>query len=79
MQTIIKKWGNSPSVRIPAVLMKQAQLSVDSVVDVSVDNGNIVLKPMREKPDLASLLAQITPENCHSETDFGAAVGNEIW
>ena len=79
METVIKKWGNSPAVRIPAALMKAAHLTVDSVVEVTTDNGNIVLKPVRNKPNLEALLAQITPENCHSETDFDVAVGNEVW
>ncbi|OYX92339.1 MAG: PbsX family transcriptional regulator, partial [Caulobacter sp. 35-67-4] len=33
MQVLIKKWGNSASVRIPATVMAAASISVDQAVD----------------------------------------------
>jgi antitoxin MazE len=78
MQITVKKWGNSASVRIPATVMSDARLEIDSVVDVRVEEGRIVLEPVR--PDalaLDTLLAAITPENLHGETDFGEPVGKE--
>jgi antitoxin MazE len=76
MQVTIKKWGNSPSVRIPAAIMKATQLEVDDKVDVREENGRIIIEPVRENT-LADLLAGITPENQHGEVGFGAAKGNE--
>ena len=29
MQTVIKKWGNSPALRLNASVMKSAQLNID--------------------------------------------------
>lgn len=78
MQITVKKWGNSASVRIPATVMSDAQLKIDSVVDVRVEEGRIVLDPVR--PDaltLDALLADITQENLHGEADFGEPVGKE--
>lgn len=78
MQVVIKKWGNSPSVRIPAAVMKSAKLTLDALVDVRAEDGRIVIEPVfPSEIDLNSLVAGITPENVHSEADFGASVGKE--
>ena len=78
MRVIVKKWGNSASVRIPTGIMQAAKLSLDDPVDVREEDGRIVIEPMRSKEhDLAFLLAAITPENLHSEIDFDAPIGNE--
>lgn len=80
MQVTIKKWGNSPSVRIPASVMKSANLSVDSVVDVRSENGLVVLEPVQVKEiDLDALIAGITPENIHAEVNFESAIGKEVF
>jgi antitoxin MazE len=77
MQVTVKKWGNSPSVRIPAAIMKATHLQVDSKVDVREEDGRIIIEPVRG-PALADLLAGITPDNLHGEADFGGPAGNEI-
>jgi len=78
MRAVVKKWGNSASVRIPASVMAAAGLHLDQTVDIREDNGRIVIEPVaRQEYDLADLLAGITPENIHDEVDFGAPVGNE--
>ncbi|WP_423211822.1 AbrB/MazE/SpoVT family DNA-binding domain-containing protein [Paracoccus yeei] len=78
MRAVVKKWGNSASVRIPASVMAAVGLRLDQAVEVREDNGRIVIEPItREEYDLADLLAGITPENIHDEVDFGAPVGNE--
>ncbi|KFF42159.1 PbsX family transcriptional regulator [Pseudomonas sp. BRG-100] len=78
MQVIIKKWGNSPSVRIPAAVMKLAKLSLDSVVDVRAENGCVVIEPIfPQEISLDELVAGINPANLHAEFNFEAAVGKE--
>jgi antitoxin MazE len=77
MHVIIKKWGNSASVRLPASVMKSLDLQLDQTVDVRDEGGRIVIEPVRDAVDLADLLAGITPENLHGEADFGPAVGKE--
>ncbi|MCY0853548.1 AbrB/MazE/SpoVT family DNA-binding domain-containing protein [Cupriavidus sp. D39] len=80
MRVIVKKWGNSASVRIPAAIMEAASLSLDETVDVREEGGRIVIEPVRQSDyDLAQLLAGITPDNLHSEASFGPAVGNEAF
>ena len=78
MRVVIRKWGNSASVRIPAGIMAASRLELDHVVDIREEGGRIVIEPMRaQKYDLKSLLAGITPESLHTEVEFGAPVGKE--
>jgi antitoxin MazE len=79
MRVTVKKWGNSASIRIPAPIMDAAQVHLDQQVDVREERGRIIIEPVRAPAiDLATMIAGITPENRHAETDFGAPVGNEI-
>lgn len=78
MQAIIKKWGDSPSVRIPAAVMKSAKLSLNSVVDVHVENGRIVLELIYPQDiNLDDLVAGITSTNVHAEINFDSPVTQE--
>jgi antitoxin MazE len=80
MRVIVKKWGNSASVRIPAAVMDAAKLSLDQTVVVREEAGRIVIEPIRDNEfDLTQLLAGITPENLHAEVSFGRPVGNEAF
>lgn len=80
MQVLVKKWGNSASVRIPATVMAAASISVDQAVDVREENGRIIIEPIRAPTfDLSDLLARMTPETFPDEVDFGAPVGDEVW
>jgi antitoxin MazE len=78
MQVLVKKWGNSASVRIPASIMAAAKLSLDQPVDVREEAGCVVIEPIRTREfDLADLIAGITDDNMHEEIDFGPPVGRE--
>ena len=78
MQATIKKWGNSPAIRLSSSIMELAQLSVDQMVDISVVKGKIIIEPITPiQTQLEVLLARITKENIHSEENFGAPVGKE--
>ena len=78
MKAVVKKWGNSASVRIPASVMVAAGLKLDQPVDVREEAGRVIIEPVASvEYDLAELLAGITPENIHAEIDFGGPVGKE--
>jgi antitoxin component of MazEF toxin-antitoxin module len=47
-------------------------------VKVKVQAGVLLARPMEATP-VEALLAEITPENQHSETDWGEASGAELW
>jgi len=78
MRTVVKKWGNSASVRIPVAVMQAAHLDVDQDVDVREESGRIVIEPAQRKEyDLAKLVKGINRKNLHGEVDFGRPVGKE--
>jgi len=78
MQATIKKWGNSPALRISSLIMELAQLSVDQTVNINVVKGKIIVEPIApENTRLEDLLAGITLDNIHGEESFGQPVGNE--
>ncbi|MCU7871769.1 MAG: AbrB/MazE/SpoVT family DNA-binding domain-containing protein [Candidatus Thiodiazotropha sp. (ex Lucinoma borealis)] len=78
MRTLIKKWGNSASVRIPAAIMAASNLQIDSAVDIREEGGRIIIEPVNDQEcDLEVLVSGITSENIHSEVCFGPPVGNE--
>lgn len=80
MEVIVKKWGNSAAVRIPASVMAAAHVALDQAVEVREEQGRIVIEPVRRKQfKLEELLGGITSKNQHSPVGTGAPVGKEIW
>lgn len=80
MFTKVQKWGNSLALRIPKAFALDAQLKNNSIVEVSLVNGQIVIKPVVPQTwSLEQLLSGVTNNNLHHETDTGEAVGNEVW
>ena len=79
MHTVVRKWGNSASVRIPAAIMEAAHLQLDMPVDIREEGGRVVIVPLRN-PDykLDDLLASITADNLHGSVDFGEPMGKEL-
>ena len=81
MKTKIQKWGNSLAVRIPKSFAVETNLIQDSIVDLFLIDGDIVVKPnkKRSKYDLNDLLKNVNESNLHSETDWGEPVGKEVF
>ena len=80
MQTKVKKWGNSLALRIPKLFASDANLKLNEMVDISIDQGSIIITPIGEKEySLGELLKGISKNNLHGEFDAGAPVGKEIW
>lgn len=79
METVVKKWGNSLGIRIPSNLVKKYGMNDGSTVEFVPKKEGIVLIPKSKKLRLVEMLAKISPENLHSEEDFGENVGNEVW
>lgn len=78
MDTKVQKWGNSLAVRIPKVYAEQLGLDSNSPVKVSLEGDRLVIESV-QRVKLDDLLAGVTPDNIHAETDWGDAVGNEVW
>lgn len=80
MRTRIVTWGNSLAVRIPKAFAGDLGLVSEAEVDLSVDQGTLVLAPAAPyRVTLRSLLDKVTDENSHREVDTGAPEGNEAW
>ena len=80
MRAVVKKWGNSASVRLPAAVMQAAHLNLNDAVDVREESGRIIIELVRRKEyDLAGLLKKITRKNVHQEVEFGRPAGKETW
>lgn len=80
MKTKIQKWGNSLAIRIPKTFASEASVEYNADVDVTVENGKIVITPIHEPEyDLNDFLAKIDDNNTHKEVDFGKPEGNEAW
>jgi antitoxin MazE len=76
---LVKKWGNSLAVRIPAAIMESAHLSLDQPVQVRADHGRVIIEPAAPDYELDDLVAGITEDNRHDEEDFGVPQGREIF
>lgn len=80
METKIQKWGNSLALRIPKTYAASTNIEQNTTVEISLENGKLVITPVPEPSvSLDSLLSQITEENVHKEVDTGNLVGNEVW
>jgi len=78
MKAIISKWGNSPALRLPSAVMKDAEFSLQQQVNITVTRGRIVIEPAETLEfNLEKLVAGISPENTHAEIVFGGPVGKE--
>jgi antitoxin MazE len=80
MQTKIQKWGNSLGLRIPKSFAAEAQVEEGSTVDLSVEQGGLLVRPLRtRKYHLSALLRNVTPRNLHGEVTTGDPTGREAW
>ena len=80
MRTKVVKWGNSLGLRIPKSFAEEVQVSEGAEVDLSLENGHLVIRVVPQATIiLEDLLADITDENLHGEIDTGGPVGGEIW
>jgi antitoxin MazE len=80
MNAHFAKWGNSIALRIPNGVAKELQIAEGGTAELQVKDGSLVVTPVDVaiKYDINELVAAITPENVHGETDTGDAVGNEV-
>lgn len=73
----VLKWGNSLALRIPANLAKETKIEQGSEVEITIEKGAILLRPLGKEFSLEDLIAGINEENLHSEVDFGRHEGRE--
>ena len=79
MVTKIQKWGNSLAIRLPKAFTEQTGVENGSAVQISLQDGKIILSPVNSRAKLLdSLLDKIDESTIHGEIDFGKPVGKEL-
>ena len=80
MQTKIQKWGNSLGLRIPKSFAAETSVEAGTIVDISVIDGALVVRPVsRPEYRLSELVGGVTRENLHDEISSGRPTGQESW
>ena len=79
MTTLLAKWGNSLALRIPKSVAAAVDVRDGDAVDVSVQDGAIVIRPAVRRYSIEDLAEGITSKNRHEETDWGGPQGKESW
>jgi len=80
MDAVIRKWGNSPALRLPVAVLKEANFTIEQKVNITVTRGRIVIEPSGTvEYDLESLIEGMTAENSHEEISFGKPLGKEAF
>ncbi|MBA2341080.1 MAG: AbrB/MazE/SpoVT family DNA-binding domain-containing protein [Pyrinomonadaceae bacterium] len=80
MKVQIQKWGNSLALRIPKSFAVESKVEQGSMVEVSLEQGKIIVAPVAEPEfTLEDLLAKVTKQNLHEEIDTGVSRGKEAW
>ena len=77
----IKQWGNNLGVRLPAAVAREARLHADQRVRVSVEGGQVVIRPVTDVDlTLEQRLARFDPARHGGEVmSAGQALGAEHW
>ena len=78
---IIKKWGNSLGVRLPAAIANEAKLHADQEVRLTVEHGRVIVEPIGASTDLTldDRLTLFDPALHGGEVMTAERVGAEWW
>jgi antitoxin MazE len=73
MKTQIPEWGNSMAVRVPKAVAEAASLELGDYLELVAESAGTVRIPKQKgKAKLAQLVREISNQNLHNETDWGA-------
>jgi antitoxin MazE len=80
MRLRVQKWGNSLALRIPAAFARETGIGSGAEIDLTLDDGRLVITPSPVGPySLTELLDGVTEDNRHDAVDTGAPQGREAW
>ena len=74
----VQKWGNSLAIRIPKAFREETYLSTGSLVDLSVEDNKLIIKPLKKKYTLEELLLKIDKNNLHKDEFSSNPIGKEL-
>lgn len=57
----LRRWGNSPGVRLPAAIAREAGLRDDQTVELKVVAEGVLIRPVQPRPSLVDRLAADAP------------------
>jgi len=78
MEAVIRKWGNSPALRLPTTVLKEAGYHIEQKVELLVSRGRIIIQPTdKVEYDLDALVSGMDADNAHEEVSFGVPMGKE--
>ena len=78
----VQKWGNSQGLRLSKQLLDDVQISVGDPVEVAVQDGVIVVAPLKRLRGihrLGDLGRRIPKGHATQEIDWGGPAGREVW
>lgn len=76
MRIRLTKWGNSLGIRLPKVFAVNMGMRPGDAVRMEIRDKSLILS---KEESLEEILAHITPEMLHRETDTGDFQGREVW
>lgn len=81
MQTQIKAWGNSQAIRLSKEMLEMAELKINDVVNIEIQEGKITIY---KKPRHMTLEERAKEYGGklnidHTEFDYGEPMGREVW
>ena len=79
MRAKLQKWGNGLGLRVPKAAAQRARLCAGSEVELTIENGRLVITPVGEDLSLEEMLDRVMDENRHGLIDWGPSVGKEAW
>jgi antitoxin MazE len=78
MQTQIVKWGTSQGIRIPKTLLANIGIEVNEPVELTAQEGMLIIKPIEEKTIDWYLEDYERPEDTTWE-EYNEPRGHEVW
>ena len=48
MEAVIRKWGNSPALRLTTTVLREAGYQLDQKVELIVTHGRIIIQPTKK-------------------------------
>ncbi len=79
MYTSIQKWGNSQAVRLPKPVLEIAGLNENDKVEIKVQDGYLIILPVKKHKKLEERLAEYEGDYQCSEWETGEPTGKEVF
>lgn len=77
MKARISKWGNSLAIRLPKAALDGLRVREGEAVELVLEGGDLVIRPVRPRYTLEELVGGITPFNQPEIIEF-SPVGEEL-